>query len=258
MNLAISIYLPLTIMLLVTSWSLHLLPHLGKLGKNLADHLCYAPAIDLLLVYFMILPLIYGSFIASWIGIGIAITAQFSALWIWVISHELMHYKNSHQPKIFPTLSNIVGAWRNHLAVWITTLAIPLFWTVRLAQIIVYPSLTWLIGLPKYQTKDWVNVSRQKFEGLIGYDLIWCLYCDWMTGVWSLGTEMLRNVESFWCPIRFYSHKKCDNCQIDFPDLQQGWVAADGTMEDVTQLLKCKYTAKKERSWFGHSSRFSE
>lgn len=258
MNLLINIYLPLTMILVVTSWSLHLLPRLGKVGKVLEESFCYAPAIDLLLVYFMILPLIYGSFIASWIGTGIALTAQLSSLWIWVISHELMHYKNRHQLKIFPTLSNIVGAWRNHLAVWITTLAIPLFWTVRLTQIIVYPPLTWLVGLPKYQTKDWVNVSRQKFEGLIGYDLIWCLYCDWMTGVWSLGTEMLRNVESFWCPIRFYSNKKCDNCQIDFPDLQQGWVAADGTMEDVTQLLKCKYATQKERSWFGHSSRFSE
>ena len=37
---------------------------------------------------------------------------------------------------------------------------------------------------------------------VIGHALIWCLYCDWMTGVWSLGTEMLRNVESFWYPIR--------------------------------------------------------
>ena len=47
-----------------------------------------------------------------------------------------------------------------------------------------------------------------KVEGLVGHDRIWCLYCDWMTGVWSLGTEMLRNVESFWCPLRFSSDAK--------------------------------------------------
>jgi hypothetical protein len=258
MNLITNLYFPLTIILVASSLLLNLLPRLGKSGKELSDVLCYAPAIDLVLIYFMIVPLVFSSFLAGWIGTGIALTAQLSALWIWIIFHELISYKSRQEPKIFRTLSNIVGGWRNHLAVWITALAVPLFWLVRLTQIIVYPPLTWLIGLPKYQAKDWINVSRQKFTGLVGYDLIWCLYCDWMTGVWSLGTEMLRNVESFWCPIRFYSDKKCANCQIDFPDIQQGWVAADGTMEDVTQLLDCQYAQKKEHSWFGHPSRTSK
>jgi hypothetical protein len=105
----------------------------------------------------------------------------------------------------------------------------------RLGQYLVYPPLTWLVRLPKYNTAEWVNVSRHKFEGLVGHDLIWCLYCDWMTGVWSLGTEMLRNVESFWCPIRFRSDKKCENCTLDFPDLDNGWAPADGTMADVVK-----------------------
>ena len=42
-----------------------------------------------------------------------------------------------------------------------------------------------------------------------------------LTGVYSLGAEMLRNVESFWCPIRFYDGKKCDNCKLDFPDIER-------------------------------------
>jgi hypothetical protein len=74
-----------------------------------------------------------------------------------------------------------------------------------------------------------------------------------MTGVWSLGTEMLRNVGSSWCSIRFYSEKKCANCQQDFPDVNNGWVAADATMKDVTALLASKYTTvQKERAWYGH------
>ncbi len=44
-----------------------------------------------------------------------------------------------------------VGRWRNHLAVWTTALAVPLFWIVRVAQYIVYPPITWLVRLPKYK-----------------------------------------------------------------------------------------------------------
>jgi hypothetical protein len=103
---------------------------------------------------------------------------------------------------------------------------------------------------------EWVTVSRQKFDGLVGHDLIWCLYCDWMTGVYSLGAEMLRNVESFWCPIRFYDGKKCENCRIDFPDIDR-WVPADGNMKQVTELLLEKYPPESEepRAWFGSTCR---
>lgn len=255
MNLITNVYLPLTIVLVGSSWLLHLLPRLGNRGKDILDSLCYAPALDLVLIYFMFTPLIFGSLRAGWSGAGIALIAQLSALWIWIVFHELIHYKQRKEPKIARTLSRLVGGWRNHLALWLTLFALPCFWLVRLVEVVAYQPLIWLVGLPKYQAKDWINVSRQKFSGLIGYDLIWCLYCDWMTGVWSLGTEMLRNVESFWCPIRFYEAKKCENCQIDFPDVKQEWVAADSTMEDVTQLLDSKYADTKERSWFGHQSR---
>jgi hypothetical protein len=78
-----------------------------------------------------------------------------------------------------------------------------------------------------------------------------------MTGVYSLGGEMLRNVESFWCPIRFYHGKKCENCRIDFPDIDQGWVPADATMREVVQLMEQKYTAPGPRAWFGHPDRIA-
>jgi hypothetical protein len=77
-----------------------------------------------------------------------------------------------------------------------------------------------------------------------------------MTGVWSLGIEMLRNVESFWCPIRFSCDKKCANCAIDFPDVNNGWVPASGNMTDVVKALDRMYPlANDVQSWFGHPIR---
>lgn len=87
-------------------------------------------------------------------------------------------------------------------------------------------------------------------------DRIWCLYCDWMTGVWSLGSEMLRNIESFWCPIRFRDDAKCENCKLDFPDVEERRSKADGTMQDVTDTLAKYYPGPDgKNSWFGHPSR---
>ncbi len=256
MNQLMLLYLGLVVSLIIGAGFFHILPWLNKPGREIADWFCYAPGIDLALAYFMLIPLIIGLLALGWSGLGIGLLAELSALWLWIIVHELTHQEQWHQAKIHRTISNIAGKWQNHLAVWITTLAIPIFWTVRLGELLIYPPLTKLVKLPKYDDKDWVNVSRHKFEGLVGYDLIWCLYCDWMTGVWSLGTEMLRNVESFWCPIRFYSEKKCENCQLDFPDVANGWVEANRTMEDVTKLLESKYTPiQEERAWFGHPCR---
>ena len=45
----------------------------------------------------------------------------------------------------------------------------------------------------------------------------------------------------FWCPIRFYDGKKCDNCKQDFPDLEHGWTRADGTMSEVVANMEEKY-----------------
>lgn len=250
------LYVCLIASLLVGVGLLHLLPRFGTAGKTLSNWLCCAPGIDLALAYFMLLPLIVGAAISGGRGISVAFLAEMSSLFMWVMAHEFLHREQVRQANIHRTLSSIVGKWENHFAVWITALAVPIFWLIRAGELLIYPPLTKLVKLPKYNEKDWVNVSRQKFVGLIGYDLIWCLYCDWMTGVWSLGTEMLRNVESFWCPIRFHSEKKCENCQIDFPDVTTAWVPADGTVEDVAELLTSKYSStQEERSWYGHSCR---
>ena len=69
---------------------------------------------------------------------------------------------------------------------------------------------------------------------------------------------MLRNVESFWCPIRFDSSKKCANCAIDFPDIDGGWVPADKSMTDVVAVLDAKYPRDSTtNAWFAHPVRLT-
>ncbi len=244
--------------LLVGAGVLHVLSRFGDAGRRLSDWLCRAPVLDVVLFYFTALPTILGPILAGWAGLGAAIGGQFSAMLLWVALHELAHPAARKGPRIFSTINRIVGRWRNHFALWWTAWAVPGFWAIRLAQYLVYPALTWTVRLPKYRDGEWVNLSRHKFSGLVGYDLIWCLYCDWMTGVWSLASEMLRNVESFWCPIRFDSTKKCEHCQGDFPDIVGGWIGTDGTMQDVTALLQEKYPAgQKSNPWYGHPARLT-
>lgn len=257
MNQLATFYTISSICLLIGVLFLHLLPQLGQPGKNFSQWLCCAPGVDFVIAYFTLIAPLIGFYFYGVIGLLVAITAEYSVMIAWIFGHELAHRDKWQRPKIHRTLSSISGKLRNHLAVWITSLAVPGFWVVRFSELILYPPLTWLVHLPKYQTKDWVSLSRHKFSGLVGYDLIWCLYCDWMTGVWSLGTEMLRNVESFWCPIRFYDNKKCANCKQDFPDIDNGWISADRSIEQVTDLLESKHKNREEASWYGHPDRIA-
>ncbi len=255
MNILLQIYLGTIVGLLLVAGLVHLI---GMTTRRLGDVLCRAPMVDVVVFYFTALPWFPGAYYGGWAGLGVAVGGQITALWVWIIIHELTHPGARNGPRIYATLDGIVGRIRNHVAVWWTAWAVPLFWGIRLGEILVYPMLTWTVRLPKYRHRDWVNVSRQRFDGLVGYDLIWCLYCDWMTGVWSLGGEMLRNVESFWCPIRFYSAKKCENCVTDYPDIDGGWVDAGATMAEVTAVLEEKYTKDAPSSpWFGHPTRLT-
>jgi hypothetical protein len=234
--------------------SLHLMPRLGGFGKDMTAILTKAPGLDAIVSLFLWVPWGIGGIVDGWLGLIAAFAAQFLVMQSWILSHELAHRKTVSGSRIHGFMNQRFGWWRNNVALWATALAVPVFFGIRFAEVFVYPILVWVLDFPNYKHHEWVNVSRQKFQGLIGKDLIWCLYCDWMTGVYSLGAEMLRNVESFWCPIRFYDGKKCDNCKLDFPDLEGGWVAADGTMDDVEELLKEKY-GEEQRSWFSHPDR---
>lgn len=242
--------------LIIGAGILHLLPRLGEGGRKASAWLCHAPGLDLLVTYFTVAPLFVGPIVGGWRGFAGAVVGQVAAVLAWTWAHELAHRREVRGPRIVKVINRIVGRWRNHAAIWATAIVTPTFWIVRLAQVTVYPILSALVGLPRYRSADWVSVSRHKFSGLVGHDRIWCLYCDWMTGVWSLGSEMLRNVESFWCPIRFDSSKKCENCRFDFPDVDNGWVPADGNMGEVVQTLETMY-GNGERAWFGRRVQLS-
>jgi hypothetical protein len=256
MHHTLLLFCSITLGLLAGAGLLHLFPRMGQVGQRLSDACCRAPLLDVIVCYFTILPLIVGPCVAGWSGLFIGIVAQLATLLIWQTIHEAVHRDAVKGPRIVKVLNKKFGPVRNITAVYITAFATPIFWFVRIAQMTIYPPLVYLVNLPAYKAADWVSVSRQKFSGLIGHDLIWCLYCDWMTGVWSLGTEMLRNVESWGCPIRFSCEKKCANCAIDFPDVNHGWVHASGTMADVVKTLERMYpSAKEPQAWFGHPLR---
>lgn len=258
--------------LVLGAGALHLIPRLGAAGRRAADSFARAPMLDVLITYFTAAPMIVCAAVGGnmqiggghWRGAGLGLLAgivgQVVGVLLWTLAHELAHPEARRGPRIVTEINRMVGPVRNITAVWVTAAAVPLFWLVRVAQYLVYPPLTWLVRLPKYDHADWVNCSRHKFDGLVGHDRIWCLYCDWMTGVWSLGSEMLRNVESFWCPIRFRSDKKCANCAVDFPDVAEGWAPADGAMADVVRILRDKYGEQApdgSHPWFGHPVRLT-
>lgn len=247
---ALSSALGIWLALLAGTVILHLIPRLGTRGRHIGEALCCVLGLDGVVTYFTVLPLFVGGFVGGWAGFLGAIIGQVLAVLTWVQIHELLHRDIMRGRRIVKSLNSIIGRLRNHASLWVTAVAAPLFWSVRMTEIFIYPILRWLVGLPKYNDGEWVNVSRQKFSGLVGHDLIWCLYCDWMTGIWSLGSEMLRNVESFYCPIRFYNEKKCENCVLDFPDLADGWVASNGNIEQAAALVETMHRGD-DRSWFG-------
>jgi hypothetical protein len=235
---------------------LHLSARIGTADWKITQLYCKAPVLDWIIAYFTVLPLIVGPIVYGWVGLAGAIVGQVASVLLWEFLHEMAHRDAVAGPRIVKVINGIIGPWRNHLATWLTAIVTPLFSLVRLAEIAIYPFIAMLAGFPQYKAGDWVNVSRQKFSGLVGHDLIWCLYCDWMTGVWSLGSEMLRNVESFWCPIRFASDKKCANCTVDFPDVSNGWVDAKGNMAQVAQTV-ADFHGHGTHSWFGHPARLT-
>ena len=235
----------------------HAVPKLGGTGRRVAVAFCQAPGLDVLVTYFTVLPIILGAVVGGWVGAVAGVAGQVVGMLVWERIHEAANRPAVRGPRLVKVVNAKIGWVRNHGACWVTACVTPVFWFVRVGEVLAYPLLTRIAGLPAYTQRDWVNVSRQKFDGLVGHDLIWCLYCDWMTGVWSLGTEMLRNVESFWCPIRFRSDKKCVNCSIDFPDVDHGWVPADGTMADVTRTWERMYADQSDHAWFGHPVRLT-
>jgi len=211
-----------------------------------------APLLDLFVSLFTWAPWVAGYLLGLWPGVLAAILAQAVALHGFCIAHRLIRGKKGRT--LTDAQGKLLGPVRNQIALIATTPAVIVFVTARLVEILVYPVVAWLAKMPTYRQGDWVNLSRHKYDGLIGYDLLWCWYCDWMTGLWALGSEMLRNIESFWCPIQFQSETKNRNAMTDFPDVAE-WAPPDGTMEDAVRLFEEHYDGTRPNSWWSHPDR---
>jgi hypothetical protein len=225
---------------------------LTRLAYALTERVAEAPLLDIFVSLFTWIPWVVGACFWGWIGLAGALVAQFLFLHAFCLIHGAL--RASKGRTLTQAQARLLGPVRNQISLLITTPAVLVFVVIRLAEIILYPFLVLLARLPSYRHADWVNLSRHKFSGLAGGDLLWCWYCDWMTGVWSLGGEMLRNVESFWCPIRFRSPKKNALTCTDFPDVEK-WVPADATLEEAVKLFEQQYGEAQVNSWWGHPDR---
>ncbi len=224
----------------------------SRIAFAVTEKITRAPLLDFFISLFTWVPWVAGAWLSGWFGILASLCAQFLALHAFCLTDRLVRGKKGRT--LTDAQNKLLGPVRNQIALLATTPAVPLFAMVRVIEMLVYPVVAWLAKMPRYRNGDWVNLSRHKYDGLIGYDLVWCWYCDWMTGLWALGTEMLRNIESFWCPIRFRDDVKNTNALIDFPDIAK-WAPADGTMEDAVKAFEEHYDGTVDNSWWGHPDR---
>jgi hypothetical protein len=216
------------------------------------ERIARAPLLDIFVSLFTWVPWAAGGWLGGWAGVAAAVLAQVVFLHIFCLTHRAIRGKKGRT--LTDAQAKLLGPVRNQICLLMQTPAVLVFAQVRLATMLLYPPVAWLGKLPTYRAAEWVNLSRHKYDGLIGYDLLWCWYCDWMTGVWALGSEMLRNIESFWCPIRFRSDTKNRNIATDFPDVAR-WAPADGTMEDAVRAFEAQYDGVRKNSWWGHPDR---
>ncbi len=220
-----------------------------------SDFFCKAYGLDLAISLLSWIPWAAGIYKYGFLGLVATVSAQIVMLYVFNFIHGKIIHRQKNAP-VKDALNKVVGPFRNHLGLFICLGSFPVFLILRLGEIVLYAPLRWTLGFPKYKEEEWVNISRQKIDGLVGHDMTWCLFCDWMTGVYSYGAEMLRNVESFWCPLKFQDGKKCANCQVDFPDIEQ-WAEADGGIQELHNLIVEKYTPDmaEPNTWFGHEHR---
>lgn len=227
----------------------------SRVAFAISEKITRAPLLDFFISLFTWMPWVAGAWLGGWRGVVAALIAQFFAIHAFCLTDRIVRGKKGRT--LTDAQNRLLGPVRNQLAVFATVPAVLVFVTARLVELTVYPVVARLAKMPKYCQGDWVNLSRHKYDGLIGYDLLWCWYCDWMTGLWALGSEMLRNIESFWCPIRFRDDVKNHNAITDFPDIAK-WAKADGTMEDAVRAFEEHYDGKHENSWWGHPDRKGE
>lgn len=211
---------------------------------RLKDRLLVGYGVDLVIALFTIGPFVIAWSTPSvraggWLAWLIApITADIVYTFFWCILDEAIRgEKNGFHIRTYWIRRD---GWIKYLVGWFCFVAAPMFWIVRLSEIVYYPPLRWAWGFPHLRARDYIAFSRHKTKGLVGADYLYCLYCEWMTGVWSLGTEMLRHLESMWCPLRFGRQDQCERCAATFPDLDQ-WSGAEEGMAGVEKFFQVHY-----------------
>jgi len=236
---------------MVLVWQISWIALAWAFGRRFA-WVARAPMLDVLASMLTWLPWLAAFYARGWQGLGLCLAAQLLSLEAFSLVHGFAHRSTSGGAKIRHALDEVVGPVRNRVGLWVTLLILPAMWMIRLGQCTVYPLQVWGLGFPWYRHSDWVSLNRQKFQGLVGHDLIWCLYCEWVLSIYSLGAEMIRNNESWWCPIQFHDLEKCQRCVPDFPDIAK-WVPPTGSLQEVKDDLLKRYCPKKTpRAWTGY------
>ena len=193
---------------------------LVMMGVKRNDWLCRAPALDWVIGCLTWIPWIVTFLWSGGWGLLGCLIGQITCLYSFPPVHTF--FRKYKGPTIGKTANKIVSRMNNQLGLLMTLPALPVFLIVRYSEIFLYPFLIWTMKFPTYRHGEWVNVSRQKFSGLVGADLVWCLYCDWMTGVYALGGEMLRNLNPFGVPSGFIPTKNATIVKLIFRILKNG------------------------------------
>src|SRR6266511_1466681 len=85
--------------ILLAAGVLHLIPRLGSTGRRVSHALCRAPALDIVITYFTVVPLFVGPALAGWRGFLAAIVGQISGMLVWQTLHELSHPQARRGPR---------------------------------------------------------------------------------------------------------------------------------------------------------------
>ena len=110
-----------------------------------------APMLDLVASLLTWVPWLIAGCAAGWFGVLGAVTGQAVVLFVWTSLHEMMHREAVNGPRLVKVMNRTVGRWNNYFALWVTLIALPGFWLVRLHEFIAYIPLVWLLDFPKYR-----------------------------------------------------------------------------------------------------------
>src|SRR3954470_1660957 len=136
---------------------LSIVGQLGSAGRALVDRvLTRAPALDVIVASLTWLPWLLAGVFGGWAGFAGALIGQMIGMGLWCFGHELAYREAARGPRIVKFINRSVGRWRNHLALWVTLLAVPGFWFIRFLEVFVYWSLVALLDFPRYRQSEWV------------------------------------------------------------------------------------------------------